>query len=58
MKFKRSGYISTKEERGKLGSIKNIIMNNSSIDSIDNIYKKQTIRAHSLVKSKRGTNAK
>lgn len=58
MKFKRSGYISTKEEKGKLSSIKNIIMNNSSLDSIENIYRKQSIRTRSLVKSKRQYNGK
>ena len=58
MKFKRSGYISNKDELGKLSSIKNIIMNNSSLDSIEHIYKKQSIRTRSLVKSKRGNNGK
>ena len=58
MKFKRSGYISSKEDKGKLSSIKNIIMNNSSLASIENIYKKQAIRTRSLVKSKRHFNGK
>lgn len=53
MKFKRSGYISSKGDKNKLSSIKNIIMNNSSLASIENIYKKQSIRTRSLMKSKR-----
>lgn len=58
MKFKRSGYISSKDDKAKLTSIKNIIMNNWSLDSIDNIYKKQTIRTRSLAKSKRAYGGK
>lgn len=58
MKLKRSGYISSKGDKSKLTSIKNIIMNNSSLASIENIYKKQVIRTRSLMKSKRQNHKK